>query len=145
MNNLARYAGSSSSKEAKTISEELEQLGGNSYKYNFDYLRLIELLIAYRITEQVCAFDPDTPIEEKVTSVEIPLLGELTIEPQKFHAKHRLTDEPSVHFDFTFKPSSGFKSDIIKAYANREATLSDALSNIYGDRLSYLYKRLKEE
>ena len=142
---LARYAGSSSSKEAKSIAEELEQLGGKPYKYNFDYLRLIELLLAYRITEQICSFSKDTPLEEKIVTVEIPLIGDLTISPQKFHAKHRLTDEPSVHFDFTFKPSSGFKSDMVKAYASNESALPEVLANIYGDRLNYLYKRLKEE
>ena len=142
---MARYAGSSSTKEAKTISEELEQLGGKSYKYNFDYLRVIELLLAYRVAEQVCDYGEDTQLEEKITKVEIPLIGELTIRPRNFHAEHRLTKEPSVHFDFEFKPTSGFKSDIIKAYTDKSCSLAELLANIYGDRLDQLYKRLKEE
>ena len=142
---MARYSGSSSTKEAKTISDELEQLGGRSYKYNFDYLRLIELLLAYRVAEQVCSYNADSTIEEKTTSVEIPLIGELTIKPRNFHSKHRLTEEPSVHFDFEFKPTSGFKSDIMKAYTDKSSSLTEILSNVYGDRLDQLYKRLKEE
>lgn len=141
---MARYAGSSSSKEAKDIALELEQLGGNTYKYNLDYLRLVELLLAYRIVEQVCDYENDLPIEDKVCKVEIPLIGKLTITPRKFHDKHRLTDEPSLHFDFDFKPTSGFKADILKAYVHKENELQNVLAEIYGQRLQDLYRRMKE-
>jgi hypothetical protein len=139
---MSRLKGSSSSKEAKDFSHELEILGDKPFKYNFDYLRMIELLISYRIAEAVCDFDDDTPIEDKVVTVEIPLIGDLTIYPRLFHAQHRLTGEPSAHFDFKFDPSSCFKSDIVKAYTSKSTDLTDVFSNVYGDRLKELYSRL---
>lgn len=142
---MARSKGSSSSKEAKQIARELEALEETKFRHNFDYLRLIEVLLCYRIAEAVCDFDEDTPIEEKAVTVEIPLIGDLTISPSKFHAQHRLTNEPSVHFSFDFTPSSGFKADIVKAYMQKESPMTEIFSNIYGDRLKDLYERLGDE
>lgn len=139
---MSRSKGSASSTEAKTVSRELEQFSGQPYKYNFDYLRLIELLIIYRVAESICSFPDSADIEDKVVTVEIPLLGNLTILPRKFHAQHRLTNEPSLHFDFKFEPLSCFKSDLIKAYVEKETDLTTMLSNLYGERLKELYSRL---
>jgi hypothetical protein len=142
---MSRLKGSVSSKEAKTISKEIEQLQGTTYRYNFDFLRLVELLISYRVAECVCEYPKDTPIDNMCVTVEIPLIGNLTITPRVFHEKHRLTEDQSFHFDFDFKPSSGFKSDISHAFLNKESDLSDVFSSLYSTRLQELYKRLQEE
>ena len=140
---MSRSKGSASSEEAKKVSRELEQLSGKPYKYNFDYLRLIELLIVYRITETICSMPEDTEVEDKEVTVEIPLIGNLIISPRKFHAQHRLTKEPSVHFDFHFEPLSCFKADLVKAYSEKSTDLTTMLSNLYGERLKELYSRLE--
>jgi hypothetical protein len=142
---LARLKGSVSSKEAKSISKEIELVQGSSYRFNFDFLRLVELLIAYRVAESVCDYPKGTPIEDMCITVEIPLIGFITITPRVFHEKHRLTDDQSFHFDFEFKPSSGFKSDISRAFLSKDCDLADVFSSIYSSRLQDLYQRLKEE
>jgi hypothetical protein len=141
---MARLKGSVSSTEAKVMAREIEQLQGSSYRYNFDFLRLIELIMAYKVTEQVCQFSEDTPIEDRVANVEIPLIGTVTVKPRVFHEKHRLTDEPSLHFDFEFEPTSAFKSDVSMAYAKKNTELAEALSTLYSQRLTELYKRMVE-
>ena len=133
------------SKEAKSISHELEMLCGSGFKYNFDLLRLIELLICQRVAETVCEFDESASIEDKCVTVEIPLIGDLTIKPSVFHAQHRLTNEPSFHLDFEFTPSSGFNADVRKAYTENSTELTNIFSNLYGDRLKSLYERLCNE
>lgn len=140
---MARLKGSVSSKEAKTISKEIEQIQGSSYRYNFDFLRLVELLLSYKIAEAACEYPKDTPIEEMTVCVEIPLIGYLTITPRYFHEKHRLTDEPSLHFDFEFTPTSAFKSDVIRAFTGRDCDLKDILSSVYADRLQEIYKKFQ--
>lgn len=142
---MGRSKGSSSTKEAKNIAHELEQLTNIPNKYNLDSLRLSELLLCYRVAEEVCRYNDDEPVENKITQIEIPLIGNLTIKPRIFHEKHRLTDEPSIHFDFTFEPTNRFKADIMKAYMNKETDLTDIFSSIYGDRLRDLYNRMREE
>lgn len=142
---MARQKGSVSSTEAKVISKEIEALNGSPYRYNFDFLRIIELLISYKIAEAVCNYPKETPLEEIEVTVEIPLIGDLTIKPRVFHEKHRLTDEPSMHFDFEFSPTSAFKADVSHAFMGRNADLADVFSNMYSQRLQELYKRLKEE
>jgi hypothetical protein len=142
---MSRSKGSASSTEAKTISKELEQLSGRPYKNNFDYLRLIELLIVYRVAERICEFPEDADIEDKDVTVEIPLIGNLTISPRKFHAQHRLTNEPSLHFNFRFEPLSCFKSDLLKAYSEKSTDLTTMAANLYSERLKELYNRLDGE
>lgn len=140
---MARSKGSLSTEEAKNMAHELEILSDAEYKYNFNYLRLIELLICYRITESVLQFDENTPLEEQVVTVELPLLGNLTISPRVFHAQHRLTNEQSLHFDFSFTPTSGFKSDIMRAFMAKETPLTDIFSDLYSERLKDLYDKLR--
>ena len=139
---MGRGLGSISSPEAKTVAQEMTDIIGTNYSYNFDVLRLMELLIVHRLAEGFCDYSDETPIEDRKVTVEIPLLGELTVKPREFHYKHRLTDEPSVHFDFDFKPISCFKTDLIKAYGKR-SPLTDSLNNLYTERLKELYERLK--
>lgn len=142
---MSRHKGCLSSATAKEIARELEQLGGKSYRYNFDYLRLIEVLLCHRIAEAVSEFPEDTPLEEREVTVELPLIGNLTIKPEQFHSEHRLTGKPSTHLEFIFKPLSGFKSDVMKSFFSGTSPLAEAAADLYSDRLKYLYKCLKEE
>ncbi len=140
---MSRSHGSISTAETKKIASEINQIIETPYKYNLSILRMIEILICQRISEQVCEFDSDTKLEDRVVKVEIPLIGILTIKPSTFHKNHRLTDESSVHFEFKFKPTSCFKSDIILAYKERTSELADNFLSIYSERINDLYDSLK--
>ena len=140
---MARSLGSISTTEAKKIATELEQIIETPYKYNLTILRLLEILICQRISEQVCEYDKMSEISDKVTKVEIPLIGTLTIKPSTFHKTHRLTEDSSVHFDFKFTPTSCFKADILQAYRSNTSELVDHFSSIYSDRINHLYDSLK--
>ena len=141
---MARSKGSFSSAEAKAFSNEMQDIAGTPYKYNFDLLRLISILICQRVSENVCSYPKDEDICNKIVAVEIPLLGDLTIKPRIFHEKHGMTDKPSAHFDFDFKPSSSFKASLYKAYLDGTSDLPDIFSSIYGEQLKEIYKRLRE-
>lgn len=139
---MARSKGSMSSDEAKEICAELEQLFNTPFKYNFNYLRMIELLVVQRITEQVCKFPEGTPTYALRTKVEIPLFGTLEIIPE---VTTRAEDkEPKgLHLNFSFSPSSGFKADVLKSYSERNSDIPDVFADIYGERLQELYNKLK--
>lgn len=135
---MARLEGSLCSKEAKNVSSELVQLSGLPYRQNLDYLRFIEKLMVYRISEQVRenSVENDLP----TVSVEIPLIGNLTIRPVVFHRSHRLTDKPSLHFEYTFEPLSGFKKGVLNAFLDKECDLPTDFAKMYGQKLSRLYE-----
>ena len=141
---MARSKGSLSSAEAKAFSQEMTMLAGTPYKYNFDLLRLISILICQRISENVCSYPSDEDICNKIVTVEIPLIGDLTVKPRVFHEKHGMTDKPSIHFDFDFKPSSSFKSSVYKAYIEGVSDIPDIFSGIYGEQLKEVYHRMRE-
>lgn len=141
---MARSKGSLSTDEAKEISKELEQLLDKPFKYNFNYLRMIELLLCQRITEQICKYPKTATIYELKTSVEIPLIGTLDISPRIFHEEHGTSGKPSVHLEFTFTPTSGFKNDVLKAYQDHECDITEIFSDVYGEKLQELYKNLRE-
>ena len=135
---MARSEGSLCSTEAKNFADEITTLSGLSYKQNLEYLRLIEQLIVYRINEQVRSqngVEDLTPV-----TVEIPLIGTLSIQPVIFHKSHRLTDKPSYHFEFDFEPLSGFKKHILDAYTLNECELPTNFAKLYGQQLADLYK-----
>ena len=140
---LARSKGSLSSKTAKKFSKEMEQLSDIKYKENFDYLRMLEMLLCQRVTEQVLEFDDEVDIYERVTEVEIPLIGKIKISPRVFHEVHGITNKPSIHFDFEFEPSNVFKSDVLNAYLGKESPLPEYFANRYAERLKELYKDLR--
>jgi hypothetical protein len=142
---MSRTKGSTSTKDSKQIAVEIQQLQGSPYKYNFDFLRLVETLICYKVTESICNYPLDTPLDEMEVTTEIPLIGNVTIKPRTFHEKHRLTEAPSLHLDFEFEPCSGFKTDIYKAFLNRETDLPKVFATLYSDRLKELYSRLESE
>lgn len=141
---MSRSRGSLSTAEAKKVSEELSQILGTDYKYNFDILRVLEMLLCQRIQEQVSEFDEDTPLEEKTCEVEIPLIGTLTITPSVFHDSHGMTNEPSKHFDFNFKPTSAFKQDVLKAYNNKDPEIGRLFAEMYLEKVHNLYNQLRE-
>lgn len=142
---MSRSRGSLSTAEAKKVSEELSQILGTDYKYNFDILRVLEMLLCQRIQEQVSEFDEDKPLEEKTCEVEIPLIGTLTITPSVFHDSHGMTNEPSKHFDFNFKPTSAFKQDVLKAYNNKEPEIGQLFAEMYLEKVHNLYNQLRED
>ena len=134
---MARSVGSLSTTEAKDMAKELEVLTGLPYKQNLDYLRFIEMLISYRLSEQLLSCDNKL---KKTCSVEIPLIGVLTITPKIFHKNHHLTDKFSLHFDFKFTPTSAFKKSILTAYQTGECELPLEFSKKYGQYLSDVYE-----
>lgn len=135
---MARLSGSLCSEEAKDVSAELSQLSGLPYRQNLDYLRFIEKLVVYRIAEQVRENSHGNDLPE--VTVEIPLIGNLTIKPIVFHKAHRLTDKPSLHFEYVFEPLSGFKKGILSAFLNKESDLPTEFAQKYGEKLSKLYE-----
>ena len=77
---MARSEGSLCSQEAKDMAEEIAIVSGLPYRQNLDYLRFIEKLLAYRVTEQVRELSSsDNPMP--LVDIEIPLLGILKIKP----------------------------------------------------------------
>lgn len=142
---MPRSKGSLSTKEAKDVAKEMEQILGTSYKYNFDILRVIEMLICQRIQEQVCLFDEDDAFDKRVCEVEIPLIGTLKIIPSVFHDAHGITNEPSKHFDFDFKPTSAFKQDVLRAYNNKDPEIGSVFADVYLEKVHDLYKQLRED
>lgn len=140
---MSRSKGSLSSAQAKEVAQEMSQILGTPYKYNFDVLRVIEMCLCQRIIEQVCSYDENTPIEEQVCTVEIPLIGTLTIKPSVFHGAHGITNKPSTHFDITFKPTSSFKQDIGTAYSRERSEIAEELSRVYMDKVHELYQKMR--
>ncbi len=136
---MSRSKGSMSSKEAKDIATEIEKLFDVPYKYGINFLRAMEMLICMRISEQV-----NNKEDINHVCVEIPLLGDLEITHSNFHEKHRLTGEQSTHLEFNFKPSSGFKSDIIKAF-NFENDICELFTTLYSTKLQEVYTKLRED
>ncbi|MBO7212438.1 MAG: hypothetical protein J6V44_15765 [Methanobrevibacter sp.] len=140
---MARSKGSLSTDEAKKMCKDLELLLDTSFKYNFNCLRFIELLLCQNICDQLNEANIENTLDV-ITEIEIPLIGTLKITPRIFHEKHGVTDEPSVHFDFEFKPTSGFKTDVLQAYTYKDSGIGDVFAHLYGDRLKELYKNLQE-
>ena len=142
---MPRSKGSLSTQQAKEISQEIAALIGTPYKYNLDIMRLIELLLCQRIVEQVTAYDDSVPITERDATVEIPLIGELSIIPNVFHESHGMTNQPSIHFDYVFKPTSAFKQDINRAFSQHQTDLPEILTAVYSEKVTEAYRKLREE
>ena len=141
---MSRSAGSLCSKEAKDFADEITTLSGLPYKQNLDYLRLIEKLIIYRVVEQVrecCNFEEiNNTTSLPPVIIELPLIGNLIIKPVVFHEQHRLTNKPSLHFEYEFEPLSGFRRHLMDAYLTRECEIPMEFSEMYGQKLVNLYK-----
>lgn len=142
---MPRSKGSLSTQQAKEISQEVSDLIGTPYKYNLDIMRLIEILLCQRIVEQVTAYPDDVPITERDVTIEIPLIGELSIIPNVFHESHGMTNQPSIHFDYVFKPTSAFKQDINRAFAQHQTELPEILTRVYSEKVQEAYRKLREE
>lgn len=138
---MARSEGSLCSKEAKTFASELETLTGLPYRQNLDYIRLIERLVVYRITEAIIEAS-DEESDRPVVKVELPLLGKLVVKPITFHKSHRLTNSPSLHFEFDFEPLSGFKKHLSDAYILRDCKLPTDFAAQYGEKLSESFENI---
>ena len=142
---MPRSKGSLSTQQAKEISQEVSDLIGTPYKYNLDIMRLIEILLCQRIVEQVTAYPDDVPITERDVTIEIPLIGELSIIPNVFHESHGMTNQPSIHFDYVFKPTSAFKQDINRAFTQHQTELPEILTRVYSEKVQEAYRKLREE
>lgn len=142
---MPRSKGSLSTQQAKEISQEVSDLIGTPYKYNLDIMRLIEILLCQRIVEQVTAYSDDVPVTERDVTIEIPLIGELSIIPNVFHESHGMTNQPSIHFDYVFKPTSAFKQDINRAFAQHQTELPEILTRVYSEKVQEAYRKLREE
>lgn len=142
---MSRSKGSTSSATAKEMSHQIETILGTKYKYNFDILRMVELLICYKIVQELDKLDKSEEADpnNRSVTVEIPLIGNLTITPSEFHSKHGITNEPSTHFEFEFKPTSGFKSDVARAFNDMDSGIGDEFAQIYSDRLTELYDKFR--
>ena len=138
---MARSEGSLCSREAKNFAEEITEVSGLPYRQNLDYLRLIEQLMIYRVTETVRELSEDEG-DKPIVSVELPLIGKLVIKPIIFHKSHRLTDKPSLHFEYEFEPHSGFKKHLCDAYIIGECELPTEFAELYGKKLSDIYNNL---
>ena len=143
---MSRSKGSTSSATAKEISHQMETILGTKYKYNFDILRIVELLICHKIVQELDRLnnDENADPDNRSVTVEIPLIGSLTITPSEFHSRHGITNEPSTHFEFDFKPTSGFKSDVARAFNDMDSGIGDVFAQIYSDRLKELYDRFRK-
>ena len=139
---MGRAKGSLSTPAANEMSKLMEILGAKDSKDGINYMRMIELIICYNVVEALYKMDDDKPIEEKSVTVEIPLLGNLKIMPRQFHERHRLSESPSVHLDFEFTPTSGFKVDLIKIYSKKNYDIAELFSTLYSERLKELYNKL---
>lgn len=136
---MARSQGSLCSDESKTLAEELETLTGLPYKQNLDYIRFMERLLIYRVTEQVCEKSAEFDCKP-ITEVELPLIGKLIIKPVTFHKTHRLTEKPSLHFEYEFVPLSGFKKHLCDAYMYQECALPTEFAEMYGQKLNKMFE-----
>ena len=136
---MARSEGSLCSQEAKVYADELATLTGLPYRQNLDYIRFLEKLLVYRVTESVCE-NATAEDDKPITTVEIPLIGKLIIKPVTFHKTHRLTDRPSLHFKYEFEPLSGFKKHICDAYLYKECQLPTEFAEMYGQKLSDIFE-----
>jgi hypothetical protein len=137
---MARSEGSLCSKEAKVYAEELETLTGLPYRQNLDYIRFLERLFIYRVTEQICN-NVNTDDDKPITTIEIPLVGKLIIKPILFHKTHRLTNKSSLHFEYEFEPLSGFKKHLCDAYLLKTCKLPTEFAELYGLKLSEIYEK----
>lgn len=143
---MSRFKGSTSSQASKEISAEIEAITGIPYKRNFTDIRLIQLCVLHRVAELVREKDNiDSSDKRSEVVVEIPLIGFLTITPRVFHKKHGRSEENSIHFDYAFTPTSGFKADVHKAFTLGEADLAEyAINEYFSKRIKEIYKGEEE-
>lgn len=135
-----RRVGTILSPECKNYAKDIENICDVPENINLQYLRLIESLVCQRICEQVQEnkkHNEDVPV-----TVEIPLIGNLTITPQVWHKHHLKTDKPSIHYNFDFEPLPTFKTHISKIYTSDECSLVSLLSETYAKTIVDMYKEL---
>jgi hypothetical protein len=56
-----------------------------------------------------------------------------------------MTNQPSIHFDYVFKPTSAFKQDINRAFAQHQTELPEILTRVYSEKVQEAYRKLREE
>lgn len=140
-----RKPGTILSPECKEYAKDIEQLTGVPEYINLQYLRLIESLLCQRISEQVLDSRKEDKHNFKEISVEIPLIGKLSICPKLWHQSRSTTGKPSVHYKFDFEPFPAFKSHINKIYSGEDCELVSLISSAYSKILVDNYKNIIEE
>ena len=139
-----RKIGTILSPECKTYSKDIENITTVPEYINLQYLRLIENLVCQRICEQVLENKKECITDNPVT-VEIPLIGNLTITPVNWHKSHLGTGKSSLHFDFDFEPLPTFKKHIQSIYTTDNCELISLLSEQYSKILVNNYSKFMEE
>ena len=120
-------------KFSKDIAEDLSLLNGLPNKINLEYIRNIQQLIMYRICEQRL-------IGRKTVSVEIPMLGMLTIST-KDTVTSNINIKPS-DLVYSFEPTKQFNQCVVQAFNNEGFDLPEMLASKYGDRILKVYNDL---
>ena len=120
-------------KFSKDIAEDLSLLNGLPNKINLEYIRNVQQLIMYRICEQRL-------IGRKTVSVEIPMLGMLTIST-KDTITSNINIKPS-DLVYSFEPTKQFNQCVAQAFNNEGFDLPEMLASKYGDRILKVYNDL---
>lgn len=120
-------------KFSKDIAEDLSLINGLPNKINLEYIRNVQQLIMYRICEQRL-------IGRKTVSVEIPMLGMLTIS-----TKDTVTSDINIKpsdLIYSFEPTKQFNQCVAQAFNNEGFDLPEMLASKYGDRILKVYNDL---
>lgn len=120
-------------KFSKDIAEDLSLINGLPNKINLEYIRNVQQLIMYRICEQRL-------IGRKTVSVEIPMLGMLTIS-----IKDTVTSDINIKpsdLVYSFEPTKQFNQCVAQAFNNEGFDLPEMLASKYGDRILKVYNDL---
>lgn len=120
-------------KSSRDMAEDLSLINGLPNKINLDYIKNIQQLILYRISEARLGGKKDI-------DVDIPLLGVLSIRvsnPKANESNFKIKD-----LSYTFKPYDMFSKDLIKVFNNEGFDLPEMLANKYGDKILKIYNDL---
>jgi len=135
-----RKVGTILSPECKVYAKDIEDITGVDEYINLQYLRLIENLVCHRICEQAMINKKEDNVMEPIT-VEVPLMGNLTVTPMKGIHK----SDTNLSFTFTFDALPTFKKHIQKIYLENSCELISLLSEKYSKELVETYNHIMEE
>lgn len=143
-----RKQGTILSPKCKEYANEIELLTNVPQHINLQYLRIIESLVCHNINEELLNVKNNMENNENEElpsiTVELPLLGNLTIIPKLWHHNHLRTGKPSIHYEFAFEPFPAFKTHISKIYAGEDCEMVSLLSDTYSKMLVNTYKNIME-
>lgn len=117
-------------KSFKEIADDLSLINGLPNKINSDYIKNIQQLILYRISEQRLSGKNNIIID-------IPIIG--TINVSISNPKADMLNLKPKDLSYEFKPSDIFLQDFIKILNNEGFELPEMLANKYGERILKAY------